>query len=77
MRTILDPENIHSNIKDEVANFQNEIVHEVSKTVAQNQMMVGGRYNPAVSKARDALKNVDGLANIANGICWPKIGWWK
>ena len=58
MRTILDPENIHANIKDEVANFQNDIVQEVSKTVAENHVVVVGmRYNPAVSKARDALKN--------------------
>ena len=58
MRTILDPENIHSNIKDEVANFQTDIVQEVSKTVAENYVVVVGmRYNPAVSKARDALKN--------------------
>lgn len=58
MRTILDPENIHLNIKDEVANFQTDIVQEVSKTVAENYVVVVGmRYNPAVSKARDALKN--------------------
>ena len=58
MRTLLDPENIHSNIKDEVANFQTDIVQEVSKTVAENYVVVVGmRYNPAVSKARDALKN--------------------
>ena len=42
MRTILDPENIHSNIKDEVANFQTDIVQEVSKTVAENYVVVVG-----------------------------------
>jgi len=58
MRTILDPENLHANSKDGVANFQNDIVQEVSKTVAENHVVVVGmRYNPAVSKARDALKN--------------------
>ena len=56
MRTILDPDDIHPTIKDEVANFQTDIVKQVSKTVAENRVVVVGmRYNPAVSKARDAL----------------------
>ena len=41
-----------------MANFQTDIVQEVSKTVAENYVVVVVmRYNPAVSKARDALKN--------------------
>ena len=56
MRTIIDPDDIHPTIRDEVANFQNDIVQEVSKSVAENRVViVGMRYNPAVSKARDAL----------------------
>ena len=56
MRTILNPDDIHPNIKDEVANFQSDIVQEVAKTVAESRVVVVGmRYNPAVSKARDAL----------------------
>ena len=58
MRTILNPDDIHPNIKDEVANFQSDIVQEVAKTVAESRVVVVGmRYNPAVSKARDALKD--------------------
>ena len=58
MRTILDPDDIHPTIKDEVANFQTDIVKQVSKTVAENHVVVVGmKYNPEVSKARDALKN--------------------
>jgi glutaredoxin-related protein len=58
MRTILSPDAIHLNIKDEIRNFQSDIVLEVSKAVAENRVVVVGmRYNPAVSKARDALKN--------------------
>ena len=58
MRTILDPDDIHPTIKDEVANFQTDIVKQVSKTVAENHVVVVGmKYNPAVSKTRDALKN--------------------
>ena len=57
MRTMLKPDDIHSKIKGEVANFQSDIVQEVTKTVAENRVVVVGmRYNPAVSKARDALK---------------------
>ena len=56
MRTILNTDDIHPKIKDEVANFQSEIVQEVTRTVANNRVVVVGmRYNPAVSKARDAL----------------------
>ena len=56
MRTMLKPDDIHLNIKGEVANFQSDIVQEVTKTVAENRVVVVGmRYNPAVSKARDAL----------------------
>ena len=55
MRKISKPDDIHSNIKDVVANFQSEIVREVAKTVAENRVVVVGmRCNPAVSKARDA-----------------------
>ena len=57
MRTMLNPDDIHPNIEDEVANFQSDIVQKVAKTVAENRVVVVGmRYNPAVSKARDALK---------------------
>ena len=57
IRTMLKPEDNHPNIKDEVANFQSDIVQEVAKTVAESRVVVVGmRYNPAVSKARDALK---------------------
>jgi glutaredoxin-related protein len=41
-----------------VANFQTDIVQEVTQAVAENRVVVAGmRYNPAVSKARDALKD--------------------
>ena len=57
MRTMLSPEAIHPNIKDEVANFQSDIVQEVNKTITENRVVVVGmRYNPAVGKARGALK---------------------
>ena len=56
MRTMLNPDDIHLNIKGEVANFQSDIVQEVTRTVAENRVVVVGmRYNPAVSKACDAL----------------------
>ena len=56
MRKILDPNDIHPTIKDEVANFQNDIVQEVSKTVAENRVViVGMKYNLWVGKARDVL----------------------
>ena len=42
MRTILDPDDIHPTIKDEVANFQTDIVKQVSKTVAENHVVVVG-----------------------------------
>ena len=42
MRTILDPNDIHPTIKDEVANFQSAIVQEVSKTVAENRIVIVG-----------------------------------
>ena len=46
MRTILNPDDIHATIKDEVANFQSDIVLEVSKTVAENRVViVGMKYN--------------------------------
>jgi glutaredoxin-related protein len=55
---MLNPDDIHPKIKDEVANFQSDIVQEVTKTVAENRVViVGMRYNPAVSKARDTLKD--------------------
>ena len=58
MRTMLSPEAIHPNIKDEVANFQSDIVQEVNKTITENRVVVVGmRYNPAVGKARGALKS--------------------
>ena len=40
MRTILDTNDIHPTIKDEVANFQRDIVQEVSKTVAENRIVI-------------------------------------
>ena len=56
MRTILNPDDIHLTIKDEVANFQSDIVQEVSKTVAENRVViVGMKYNLWVGKARDVL----------------------
>ena len=61
MRTILNPDDIHPTIKDEVANFQSDIVQDVSKTVAENRVViVGMKYNLWVDKARDAL-NTSGI----------------
>jgi len=42
MRTMLSPEAIHPNIKDEVANFQSDIVQEVNKTITENRVVVVG-----------------------------------
>jgi glutaredoxin-related protein len=57
MRTHLSPDAINSNIKDEVANFQSDIVQEVTKIVAENRVVVVGmRYNDSVYTARKALK---------------------
>ena len=42
MRTMLNPDDIHPKIKDEVANFQSEIVQEVTQTVADNRVVVVG-----------------------------------
>ena len=56
MRTVLNPDDIHPKIKVEVAKFQSDIVQEVTQAVAENRVVVVGmRYNLAVSKARDAL----------------------
>ena len=56
MRTILNPDDIHPTIKDEVANFQNDIVQDVRKVVAENRVViVGMKYNLWVGKARDVL----------------------
>ena len=64
MRTILDPNDIHPTIKDEVGNFQSDIVQEVSKTVAENRVViVGMKYNLWVGKARDAL-NASGIDSV-------------
>lgn len=56
MRNILDPEDIHPTIRDEVRNFQNDIVQEVNQAVAENRVViVGMKYNLWVGKARNAL----------------------
>ena len=56
--TILSPDAIDPSIKEEMRNFQSDIVLEVSNAVAENRVVVVGmRYNPTVSKAFDALKN--------------------
>ena len=57
MRTHLSPDAVNSNIKDEVANFQSDIVQEVTKTVAENRVViVGMRYNDFVYTARHITK---------------------
>ena len=58
IRTILSPDAIDPSIKEEIRNFQIDIVLEVSNAVAENRVdVVGIRYNPAVNKARDVLEN--------------------
>ena len=58
IRTILSPDAIDPSIKEEIRNFQIDIVLEVSNAVAKNGVVVVGiRYNPAVNKARDVLEN--------------------
>ena len=57
MRTVLRPEAIHSEIRDEVGSYQCDIVQEVVETIAARRVVVVGmRYNDAVYKARKALK---------------------
>ena len=64
MRAMLNPDDIHPKIKDDVANFQSDIVQEVSKTVAENRVViVGMKYNLWVGKARDAL-NASGIDSV-------------
>ena len=58
IRTILSPDAIDPSIKEEIRNFQIDIVLEVSNAVAENRVdVVGIRYNPAVNKASDVLEN--------------------
>ena len=57
MRSILDPSELHSDIKDQVLNYNKDIVDEVAKAVAENRVVVVGmKYNDAVYSARKALK---------------------
>ena len=57
MRSVLDPNDLHADIKDQVLNYNNDIVDEVAKAVSVNQVVVVGmRYNDAVYSARKALK---------------------
>ena len=58
IRTILSPDAIDPSIKEEIRNFQIDIVLEVSNAVAENRVdVVGIRYNSAVNKARDVFEN--------------------
>ena len=57
MRSILSPNELHADIKDQVLNFNKEIVDEVAKAVSENHVVVVGmKYNDAVYTARKALK---------------------
>ena len=56
MRTILSPDAIHPDIKSEVGTYHADIVQEVTKSVAENRVVVVGmKYNDAVHSARKAL----------------------
>lgn len=57
MRSIFDPNDLHADIKDQVLNYNKDIVDEVAKAVSENRVVVVGmRYNDAVYSARKALK---------------------
>ena len=59
MRKNLSPKAIYTNIKDQVASVRSDTVQEFTKTVAENPVVVVGvRYNPAVSKICGSLKQV-------------------
>jgi glutaredoxin-related protein len=56
MRNILSPERIHPAIRDRIASYRADIVHEVQAAVAANDIVVVGmRQNPWPKKARRLL----------------------
>ena len=60
MRSILTPNDLHADIKDQVLNYNKDIVDEVAKAISENRVVVVGmRYNDAVYTARKALKKAD------------------
>jgi monothiol glutaredoxin len=55
-RTILDPEKIHSAIRETVAGHHADIVREVQTAIAANNVVVVGmKQNPFPKRARKAL----------------------
>ena len=57
MRSVLTPNELHADIKDQVLHYNKDIVDEVAKAVSENRVVVVGmRYNDAVYTARKALK---------------------
>ena len=57
-RTILDEARLHPAIRDEVANLNADIVHNVQAAAASNPVLVVGMAgNPFVRKARKLLKD--------------------
>jgi monothiol glutaredoxin len=56
-RNILDEEHIHPEIREKIANYRSDILHEVQAAVATNDIVVVGmRQNPFPKKARKLLK---------------------
>jgi len=61
-RTILPEAQIHTAVREKIANWRTDIVKEVQAAVAANEIVVVGmRQNPAPKRARKAL-DAAGLA---------------
>ena len=57
MRPILSPDAIHPAISETVSTYHSVVVHEVSRAVAENGVVVVGmKQNPFVKKARKTLQ---------------------
>lgn len=58
MRPLLSTEAIHPAIKETLSAYHGDIVQEVSKAVAENNVVVVGmKQNPVVKKARKTLQD--------------------
>lgn len=77
MRSILSPNDLHADFKDQALNYNIDIVDVVAKTEPVNRLVaVGMRYNDAVYSARKALKKIGiEIAYLEYGSYtsnWPK-----